>query len=94
MRLAAQVSYRPAPSATASDPYFDPFVTVGAPLASWITWAAIRVLIGASGIWMILRIGSSILARSAWMHAAFPGACATPRSRKFWDSNPKCPDGR
>lgn len=46
-RLAVQVSSWLAPSATASNPYFGPFVTAGAPLASWITWEAIGVLIGA-----------------------------------------------
>ncbi|MBD1545264.1 YeeE/YedE thiosulfate transporter family protein [Roseibium aggregatum] len=46
-RLAAQISEWLAPAATASNTYFGPFIKAGAPLASWITWEVIGVLIGA-----------------------------------------------
>lgn len=46
-RLAAQVSAWIAPAATAENPYFGPFIQAGAPLASWITWEVIGVLLGA-----------------------------------------------
>lgn len=46
-RLAVQVSDWVAPGATAENTYFGPFVQAGAPLASWITWEIIGVLIGA-----------------------------------------------
>ncbi|PTW61751.1 hypothetical protein C8N35_102467 [Breoghania corrubedonensis] len=46
-RLAADVSDRVAPAATAANAYFGPFVQAGSPLAAWITWEAVGVLIGA-----------------------------------------------
>jgi uncharacterized membrane protein YedE/YeeE len=46
-RAAVVVSEWVAPEATAKNPYFGPFITAGAPLASWITWEAIGVLVGA-----------------------------------------------
>lgn len=46
-RMAAQVSAWVAPEAAGANAYFGPFITAGAPLASWITWEAIGVLIGA-----------------------------------------------
>lgn len=46
-RLAAQVSAWIAPTATAENAYFGPFIQAGAPLASWITWEVIGVVIGA-----------------------------------------------
>jgi uncharacterized protein len=46
-RFAAQVSAWIAPEATLANTYFGPFIKAGAPLASWITWEVIGVLIGA-----------------------------------------------
>ncbi|MGD9864215.1 MAG: YeeE/YedE thiosulfate transporter family protein, partial [Pseudodonghicola sp.] len=34
-------------SATAENAYFGPFIQAGAPLASWITWEVIGVVVGA-----------------------------------------------
>lgn len=46
-RLAAQISAWIAPDPTAANAYFGPFIKAGAPLASWITWEIVGVLIGA-----------------------------------------------
>lgn len=46
-RLAAQTTAWIAPGVTADNAYFGPFLKAGAPLASWITWEAIGVVIGA-----------------------------------------------
>lgn len=46
-RLAAQMSAWIAPDVTVANTYFGPFIKAGAPLASWITWEIIGVLIGA-----------------------------------------------
>ncbi|MBN9670082.1 YeeE/YedE thiosulfate transporter family protein [Roseibium aggregatum] len=45
-RLSAQISGWLAPDLTTANAYFGPFLTAGAPLASWITWEVIGVLIG------------------------------------------------
>ena len=46
-RLGVQLSAWLAPDATAANSYFGPFLAAGAPLASWITWEVIGVMIGA-----------------------------------------------
>jgi len=46
-RLAAVATDTVAPDATINNPYFGPFIRAGAPLASWITWEVIGVLVGA-----------------------------------------------
>jgi len=46
-RLTAQISAWLAPGMTDANAYFGPFIKAGAPLASWITWEVVGVLIGA-----------------------------------------------
>jgi len=46
-RLAAVATDTVAPDATTNNPYFGPFIRAGSPLASWITWEVVGVVIGA-----------------------------------------------
>lgn len=46
-RLSVEITNWLAPDFTAANAYFGPFIKAGAPLASWITWEVIGVLIGA-----------------------------------------------
>jgi len=46
-RFAAQANEWVAPTATAENAYFGPFMKAGNPLMSWITWEVVGVLIGA-----------------------------------------------
>lgn len=46
-RLAVQVVAWASPEVAAGNTYFSPYISAGVPLASWITWEVIGVLLGA-----------------------------------------------